>query len=288
VSVDLDLGPALTDLLRLAASGADIPSIRIEGVTPGEGGGETVYDLALGGVTIANLHESAGSDRVGFDFSQVSLTTREQDATGGLGTAETVSFDRALNKAGATIPAPASGEPPAGAGAEPSLEPVGNHGHDPAAAAEVVRYDEAVAPEPQPPTSSELFNGNFDNVSRLVGDLAAGKLNADPQAAQAIGEIAGEFLQDLADGESFKEAFMDALLQSAETLFGRSDLPDHVFEVGDHYGSELAHALDLGLGMTSQASFAGANAQYKEVVVSEFDLGVEPVTTLDVSSNYLV
>ncbi|HEU4498506.1 MAG TPA: type VI secretion system tube protein Hcp [Sphingomicrobium sp.] len=106
VSVGLDLGPALTDVLRLAASGSTIPSIRIEGVTSGEGVGETVYDLTLGGVTIANLHESAGSDRIGFEFSQVALTTRQQDATGGLGAAETFSF-----VARSTRPAPASPRP---------------------------------------------------------------------------------------------------------------------------------------------------------------------------------
>jgi type VI protein secretion system component Hcp len=161
LTVNLDLGEGLTDLLKIAATGEHVPSIRLEGVTQGEHP-QTVYDLKLGNATLNGLHEgsAAGHDSLSFDFSRISLTTTEIDATGKAGESETFSYDIAANKIGATIPDPQTVQdlPAAGTGepAAPALDPVA-----PADVADVLGalgIDEvALNPQPLPPGPDDLF-----------------------------------------------------------------------------------------------------------------------------------
>jgi VCBS repeat-containing protein len=104
LTVDLSPSPGLTTLLTDLASGADIPSIELKGVTSD---GQTVYDLKLGEVTVTTYHDTnSGLDKLAFSYQQVSLTTTPQKPDGTLGTPTSFSYDITTDKLGVNIPDP--------------------------------------------------------------------------------------------------------------------------------------------------------------------------------------
>src|SRR5579883_404919 len=127
LTVTFTASAGLTSLLADAASGKVISSIELQGVTSGTATSPftTVYDLKLSNVVITNV-DTGGVDgegglvHVSFDYSNgaVSLTTTPVEPGGSLGTAATMSWDLAQNKAGAIIASPvASSTDTGGAGA---------------------------------------------------------------------------------------------------------------------------------------------------------------------------
>ncbi len=74
VSVGSDTG--YTNLLALAASGTQIGGVRILGVADVEGAETTIYEMGLGGVTLASLTDRDGAGfSMSFDFGTVALKT---------------------------------------------------------------------------------------------------------------------------------------------------------------------------------------------------------------------
>ena len=103
LTVDLNIGSGLTDLLRDIAGGRHISSIELKGVSPD---GTLAYDLKLGDVFVTTYHDTnSGLDRLAFSYQQVSLTTWSQDDTGQFNPV-TVSWNIATNKEDVNIPDP--------------------------------------------------------------------------------------------------------------------------------------------------------------------------------------
>ena len=105
VTVQLSLSDGLAGVLKDAALGTNVQSVRIEGVT----GGATpaaVYDLSLGNVHITSAHDSSRSnDSLTFTYGQVALTTKNADGSPG----ESFSYDVAAARADASVPTPSVG-----------------------------------------------------------------------------------------------------------------------------------------------------------------------------------
>ena len=105
VTVQLSLSDGLAGVLKDAALGTNVQSVRIEGVT----GGATpaaVYDLSLGNVHITSAHDSSGpNDSLTFTYGQVALTTKNADGSPG----ESFSYDVAAARADASVPTPSVG-----------------------------------------------------------------------------------------------------------------------------------------------------------------------------------
>ena len=95
VTVQLSLSDGLAGVLKDAALGTNVQSVRIEGVT----GGATpaaVYDLSLGNVHITSAQDSSGpNDSLTFTYGQVALTTKNADGSPG----ESFSYDVAAARA---------------------------------------------------------------------------------------------------------------------------------------------------------------------------------------------
>jgi type VI protein secretion system component Hcp len=104
LTIDLDVNTGLTSLLNHVATGRDIPSLELQGVSAD---GETVYDLLLGDVTVTHFTDSStGHDMLSFSYGQVSITTTGQSEDGRAGPRETFSWDVAEGHSGVTIPEP--------------------------------------------------------------------------------------------------------------------------------------------------------------------------------------
>jgi hypothetical protein len=92
VTVQLSLSDGLAGVLKDAALGTIVQSVRIEGVTAGPTP-VAVYDLTLGNVIISSAHDSSGpNDSLTFTYGQVALTTKVQNPDGSLNAGQTVNF----------------------------------------------------------------------------------------------------------------------------------------------------------------------------------------------------
>src|SRR5262249_24108733 len=94
----------LTRLFADLANGTMIRSVRLEGVTSGLNP-QALYDLTLGNVSVTDYPDAASGDKLSFSYQQVALTTKSQNSNGST-SSQTFSWDLALNKADASIPAP--------------------------------------------------------------------------------------------------------------------------------------------------------------------------------------
>jgi type VI protein secretion system component Hcp len=94
----------LTRLFADLANGTTIRSVQLEGVTSGPNP-QALYDLTLGQVSVTDYADAASGDKLSFSYQQVALTTTAQNSNGSL-SSQTFSWDLALNRAGASIPAP--------------------------------------------------------------------------------------------------------------------------------------------------------------------------------------
>src|SRR5262249_43479678 len=97
-----------TGLTRLSAdlaNGTTIRSARLEGVTSGPNP-QALYDLTLGHVSVTDYADAASGDKLSFSYQQVARTPTAQNSNGSLGNSQTFSWDLALNRADASIPAP--------------------------------------------------------------------------------------------------------------------------------------------------------------------------------------
>ena len=100
VTVQLSLSDGLAGVLKDAALGTNVQSVRIEGVTGGANPA-AVYDLSLGNVQITSAHDSSRSnDSLTFTYGQVALTTKNADGSPG----ESFSYDVAAARADASVP----------------------------------------------------------------------------------------------------------------------------------------------------------------------------------------
>ena len=105
VTVQLSLSDGLAGVLKDAALGTNVQSVRIEGVTGGANPA-AVYDLSLGNVHITSAHDSSGpNDSLTFTYGQVALTTKNADGSPG----ESFSYDVAAARADASVPTPSVG-----------------------------------------------------------------------------------------------------------------------------------------------------------------------------------
>jgi len=82
LSVELTSGLG-SALVQYAATGQSIDALRLVGRTGGVNPQE-VYELRLNGVTVSEAREGIFTDALSFDFERVALTTRVQNAGGGL------------------------------------------------------------------------------------------------------------------------------------------------------------------------------------------------------------
>jgi type VI protein secretion system component Hcp len=121
LTIELDANSGLADLLRNAATGRFIRSIRLEGVTAGDSA-QRVYDLKLGNVLISQYQDTnSGKDKLVFDYAQIELITTPQNSSGGLGTPTTFAYDLVTNQTGGTVPNPIAAIGNATGGSHPNL-----------------------------------------------------------------------------------------------------------------------------------------------------------------------
>ena len=126
LTVSLSLDTGLAELLQRAATGTHLRGIQIEGVTEGAAP-QPVFDLTLGDVTVASVHEESGvNDSLVFDYGQIGLVTRSQTPNGTTETTGSFGFDLTSNRAidPASLPSLSPGTP----GAAPTTEPVAGTG----------------------------------------------------------------------------------------------------------------------------------------------------------------
>lgn len=118
LEIDLTLESGLTGLFSKVASGESLRSIRLQKVVSDEsGGGATVYDLRLGGVSLTKYRDSGlGSDSLSFNFNKVVLTTRDQNGDGSFSSPITTSWNIAKNAPGASVPNPVPSSSATGGG----------------------------------------------------------------------------------------------------------------------------------------------------------------------------
>ena len=109
VTVQLSLSDGLAGVLKDAALGTHVQSVKIEGVTGGANPA-AVYDLSLGNVQITSAHDSSGpNDSLTFTYGQVALTTKVQNPDGSLAPGESFSYDVAAARLDADVPEPSAG-----------------------------------------------------------------------------------------------------------------------------------------------------------------------------------
>src|SRR5262245_11533583 len=109
LTVLLDLGLGSTALLRDLALGGHIDSVRLEGVTSGN---DTVYDLRLANVLVGGYSDTnAGHDQLVFEYAQIGLSTRSQNADGSLNDPQSFAFNVATRTDAAMPPVPVPHEP---------------------------------------------------------------------------------------------------------------------------------------------------------------------------------
>ena len=109
VTVQLSLSDGLAGVLKDAALGTHVQSVKIEGVTGGANPA-AVYDLSLGNVQITSAHDSSGpNDSLTFTYGQVALTTKVQNPDGSLAPGESFSYDVAAARLDADVPEPSVG-----------------------------------------------------------------------------------------------------------------------------------------------------------------------------------
>jgi type VI secretion system secreted protein Hcp len=104
LSVDIDSLTGLAPLLNDQNKGADLKSVELVGVTSSD---QTVYDLKLTNAVlfmVQNMASLTGSGGVetglSFAFNSATLTDHGINSEGGLGAAQTVSFNAQTNKIG--------------------------------------------------------------------------------------------------------------------------------------------------------------------------------------------
>jgi VCBS repeat-containing protein len=98
-------------VLKDAALGTSVQSVRIEGVTAGPTP-IAVYDLTLGNVQITRAHDSSGAfDSLTLDYTQLGLITYVQQANGSIAPGASFGYDVARNKIiePGTLPPPSPG-----------------------------------------------------------------------------------------------------------------------------------------------------------------------------------
>jgi len=104
LTVTLETGTALPDLLSHIATGRHLPGVRLEGETAL---GDVVSTLTLADVQVSELHELGADDglagdgltddSLSFTYGQIGLVTRSQDETGAFGPDQSFGFDVARN-----------------------------------------------------------------------------------------------------------------------------------------------------------------------------------------------
>lgn len=285
-------------LMGLAAGGKFIPALRIEGVVSGEGGLQTVYDLRFEGVSIDVLSEGAGEGGgagrdVAFAYQAVSLTTRGLDADGGLGPAQTVSWNGSSGVVGDTPLAAAQ------VGSGPTSFSLAREASeyfltiDGLGGSTTQRGYEGAFPVAS-------FDFEIETITAPAGGGLVGKAAPGPLVIRlAPGEATGDLLAAAASGELLPRLRLDGILRdrdAAETVYDLRLEDVLVTRIEDDTGVatlELAYrkvSLTVGDGSTTDSART-VSWDTSTGLVSETQLGeaaaAAPVTSRPADDHYL-
>jgi probable HAF family extracellular repeat protein len=248
----------LTRLFADLANGTTIRSVRLEGVTSGPNP-QALYDLTLGNVSVTDYADAASGDKLSFSYRQVALTTTALNPNGSLGSSQTFSWDVALNRADASIPAPV----PSTVSDEITL--TGN-----------VTITEGGGPNPIPPpaTTADLILRQVSTGRYEIYDIGRNSI----LAAYSLGQVGTDW-SFVTLGHFFGSDTTDMLLRSSKT---------GGFEVYDISNNNITNAGFLGnVGLDWQAMGFGNFSSLGENDMILRNVNTGAVEVYDISNNQI-